>query len=107
MNIKYILVFIICTFNIIVASRRYSGTYRYVNKNTGRTHYVGATNNFNRRHFEHVKNNKYYTKNNYVMIKNYMPYSSSDEIYHVEKQQIKKYKPVANKHKGGNGPRWN
>ena len=103
-SIIFLLIFYIQLFTI--ECKKGAGTYRYVNKNTGRTHYVGATNNFRRRHSEHKKKNKYYTKFNYVMIKNHMPKSSSEEIYSEEVNQIKKYNPVLNKHRGGNGPRW-
>ncbi len=36
-------------------SFRGGGIYHYVNTNSGRTHYVGMTNNFNRRNNERCK----------------------------------------------------
>ena len=79
------------------------GTYRYVHKNSGRTHYVGATNNFNRRHKEHVRSGHYYTGSNYNFKKNYMTTSNKKHLANIEKNQIKKHNPIANKYKGGGG----
>lgn len=87
-------------------TRASRGTYRYVNKHSGRTHYVGATNNFHRRHREHQRAGHYYANSNtYKLVKNYMPHSSHEKIYQREVKQIKQYNPLANKVRGGNGKR--
>jgi len=97
--IKFLLI------SLALAKRSYGGTYRYVNKYSGRVHYVGTTNNFRRRHSEHVRDNHYYAGKNYKLIKNPMHKASSEQRYKAEIHEIKKYKPVANIHRGGNGPR--
>ena len=105
---KFIHILILCLFfvNIVIEARRsYGGTYSYVNKNTHRTHYVGATNNFDRRHNEHKNAGHYYTGSNYQFKKNHMPHSTSEERYQEERNQIRRENPVANKYAGGNGRR--
>ena len=101
-HMKY-LYFIVCFLFLfacpVVARRSGGGTYRYVNKRSGKTHYVGATNNFQRRHNEHVRSDHYYTKPEYKFVKNHM----TGNYAKTEREQIKKYKPLANKNRGGGG----
>lgn len=94
-----------CIFVLTLARRhtyKNGGTYRYVNKQTKETHYVGATNNFERRHSEHKKAD-YYASSNYKYVTNNMPKANKHEVAREEKRQIHKYKPNANKNKGGGG----
>lgn len=94
---KFILLFV-----SIVFSKKTGGTYRYVNRRSKRTHYVGATNDFSRRHSEHINNNDYYTGNDYKIIKNYMK-NNVKNMANTERNLIKKHNPVANRNKGGGG----
>lgn len=71
-KIYTLLVFTVLVFFCLSIDARKSkasgGTYRYVNSK-GRTHYVGATNNFNRRHKEHVRHGDYYAGKSYKLKK--------------------------------------
>ena len=106
-KIYTLLVFTILVFFCLSIDARKSkasgGTYRYVNNNSGRTHYVGATNNFNRRHKEHVRQGDYYTGNRYKLKKNYMSTSNKQHMAETERRHIKKYNPIANRNRGGGG----
>ena len=82
------------------------GVYHYVHRHSGRIHYVGATNNFNRRHKEHQTARHYYTDSTKYKLKRFsMPHSTHQEIFKKEKEMIRHTNPVANKHPGGNGRR--
>lgn len=87
----------------LIDAKKNGGVYRYIHKNSGKTHYVGATNNFKRRHSEHVRDNRYFTNDNYNVKKYYMETSNKNNLANKERQYINKYKPVANKKKGGGG----
>ena len=81
------------------------GVYSYVDKKTGKTHYVGMTNDFDRRDKEHKSAKHYYASSKYELQKINMPGVSRNKMYEEEKRQIKNKKPVANKYAGGNGPK--
>ena len=102
------LLFIILIHSCVIAryTRGSSGTYRYVNRQSGKTHYVGATNNFRRRNREHQRAGHYYANpSKYKLVKNNMGRSSQEKRYQKEKEDIKYYQPIANKYRGGNGRR--
>lgn len=94
--------FIIFLLIAVDCKRSRGGTYRYTSKSSGRTAYVGATNNFNRRRSEH--SNKY-PSSSYTYKENYMPKATSEQRYSQEKRDIKNYGPTDNKYAGGNGRR--
>jgi len=81
------------------------GVYTYVNKKTDIAHYVGMTNNFDRRDKEHKAADAYYTSSKYRLEKTNMPGATREQMYQEEKRQIKDKKPIANIYAGGNGPR--
>lgn len=82
------------------------GTYHYAHRKTGRIHYVGTTNNFERRHKEHRRAHHYYANTRqYKLTTHPMPDSSPYQRFNKEKVLIRQMKPVANKHPGGNGKR--
>lgn len=94
-----------CIFLILLAVSiecKRGGTYRYNKKSTGRTAYVGATNDFNRRRSEHSHK---YPSTSYTYTENNMPRASSEQRFSQEKRDIKRYKPTDNKYAGGNGRR--
>lgn len=104
MNAKILIILLIVMYMMLdVDARRgrISGSGVY----TERAHYVGMTNNFSRRHREHVNAEHYYTGPNYKLEKTYMPNSSREAMYRAEKRAISEEELVANKHPGGNGPR--
>ena len=107
MKVLYIFVVVLLVFFCVSIDARNTklsgGTYRYVNKKSGKTHYVGATNNFNRRHKEHVRSGHYYTGSNYKLKKNFMSTTNKQRLANTEKRQIKKHSPYANKNIGGGG----
>jgi len=105
MNKIYIIFILFLLVNPFECRHRGGGVYSYVNKNTHKTHYVGMTNDFNRRHNEHKSAKHYYASPNYELKKTYMTGATRNEMYQEEKQQIKDKNPVANKHPGGNGPK--
>lgn len=104
--IKKCFLFLFLLINTLAAGRQHSGgVYSYVNKNSHKVHYVGMTNDFNRRHNEHKLANHYYASPNYELKKTYMTGASRNDMYEEEKRQIKNKHPIANKHPGGNGPK--
>ncbi len=104
-NRKHILFLFIILLHINeVLTKSRGGVYRYVNKHTHRTHYVGATNDFSRRHNEHKSDKRYFTGDNYEMKRKHMS-GNPERKFSEEIRQIHKYNPVANKHSGGNGRR--
>lgn len=81
------------------------GVYLYIDKKTGKTHYVGMTNDFDRRDKEHKTAKHYYSSSKYEFKKINMPGVSRNKMYDEEKRQIKNKNPIANKSSGGNGPK--
>lgn len=73
---------------LIISAAARGGVYFYRCRN--RVHYVGRTNNFERRHKEHVRDGRYFA--NCRMDK----FVTSDRN-RIEKYYIKKYQPPANK----------
>jgi len=104
MQIFIFIMFLLAERFINVIARPLGGVYAYVNRYTGEAHYIGATNNFDRRHNEHKYDKKYFAGKNYEMKKTYMA-DNAERRYSEEKKQINKYKPIANKYAGGNGRR--
>lgn len=103
---RVFLIILFCMFILTLARRqtyKNGGTYRYVNKNTGKTHYVGATNDFNRRHAEHKRADYYASSSNYKYVTNNMPNANKQQVAHEERRQINQYKPSANRNRGGGG----
>lgn len=101
MNKVYVIFIFILLFKLFECKQ---GVYSYSNKKTGKSHYVGMTNNFDRRDREHKAYHDYYTSSNYKFEKMNMPGASRKQMYQEEKRQIKNKHPVANKYSGGNGP---
>lgn len=104
---KLLLALLVLFYSFLVCAKRKSsgGVYVYSNKQTGRAEYVGTTNNFDRRHKEHVRENHYYTNNKYDYTTYEMNKSTIEQRYQAERDLIKELNPKANKSKGGNGPR--
>lgn len=86
------------------ARKRYSnsgGIYHYSDRNTGRVQYVGATNNFARRHSEHVRGGDSYANNYYQTFP--MKGATKGQVAEAERSHIKYFQPSSNKNKGGGG----
>jgi predicted GIY-YIG superfamily endonuclease len=80
------------------------GVYRYENKKTGNTIYIGRTVDFVRRSNEHTLNkNSTFTNKGNKIIRTYVsnPEKNKKKISQLEKKMIAKYNPSANKNKGG------
>lgn len=97
------LVVIFVLFALAEAKRASGGVYVYTNKKTGAAEYAGKTNNFDRRHREHVRAGHYYADHVYNTIP--MPWATTEQMYQMERDLIGILNPRANKVKGGNGPR--
>lgn len=101
-----VLLLVVCVDGRRGGGRYGRGTYHYVHRKSGRVHYVGTTNNFERRHKEHRKAHHYYADTRYYKLTTHpMPDSSPHQRFNKEKVLIRQMKPVANKHPGGNGKR--
>jgi uncharacterized protein YxeA len=87
MMIKFLIIIL-----IVCADAYRGGVYLYRKRSTGSVAYVGMTNNFKRRHGEHIRNNRYFTGNNYRMDKFYVDKGKEK----IEKYYIQKYAPEAN-----------
>lgn len=88
MLLHYILIVLFAHY-LVVDSQ---GVYFYRNIRTGRVHYVGKTNNFERRNLEHIRARRYFADaNSFRMDVFYTKYKDTVEKYYIER-----YDPVAN-----------
>ena len=80
------------------------GTYRYVNKRTGRVDYVGQSDNLRRRYQQHLRgDHPVFDPHTHHFDWQAQVRGGTEERRQKEKDQERKHKPPMNTRKGGGG----
>lgn len=89
---KIMLIFLIGILSVYSKYTR-GGVYFYRNRRSNKVAYVGRTNNFERRHKEHVRNGREFSDQRYYRMDRYY---TNEHVPKKEAYYIKKYKPEYN-----------